>query len=115
MRMWLTDPRGMCRKHLLGEHVEHHMFIGHMKKKRGVNGYLKNNCLEMLSLYQRHKELAAEMRRRGYSHKSELEFKDTLCVYKYDQWQRDIQINKEESLKELTERCPDCRKRFAAI
>ena len=26
MRMWMVNPRIMCRQHLLGEHVEIHMF-----------------------------------------------------------------------------------------
>jgi hypothetical protein len=107
----MVDPKIMCRKHLLGEHVECHMFLGHMKRKRGINGYLENNCLEMVSLYNRHKELAEEMLSRGYRHNSELEPIDTSCVYYYDQWQRDVKVDRKKSLSDLLERCPDCRKR----
>lgn len=32
MRMWLVPPSHMCRKHLLGEHVELHMLLGTLKK-----------------------------------------------------------------------------------
>ena len=32
MRQWMVDPRLLCRKHLLGEHVENHMFIGTLKR-----------------------------------------------------------------------------------
>ena len=28
MRMWNVDVTKMCNKHLLGEHVEMHMFVG---------------------------------------------------------------------------------------
>lgn len=28
MRMWMVDPKIMCRKHLLGEHLELHMLAG---------------------------------------------------------------------------------------
>jgi hypothetical protein len=28
MRMWMVPPKVMCRKHLLGEHVEIHMLAG---------------------------------------------------------------------------------------
>ena len=30
MRMWLVNPALLCRQHLLGEHVEMHMFAGHI-------------------------------------------------------------------------------------
>ena len=32
MRMWNVDPKLMCNKHLLGEHVEMHMFFGTIQK-----------------------------------------------------------------------------------
>lgn len=40
MRQWLVDPRCLCDKHLLGEHVEHHMFIGTLRKNKSIQGYL---------------------------------------------------------------------------
>lgn len=43
MRMWMVPPRHMCRKHLLGEHVELHMFVGSIKNGVRVEGYLANN------------------------------------------------------------------------
>ena len=115
MRMWMVDPRGMCRKHLLGEHVELHMWIGHLKRKRGLDGYVKNNCIEMVSIYQRHEELTAEMIRRGYNHKSPLEPMDTACVYYYDQHYRDVKVDRERALNDLTTRCDECRRGFATI
>ena len=30
MRMWMVNPGFMCNKHLLGEHVECHMLVGHL-------------------------------------------------------------------------------------
>lgn len=111
MRMWMTNPKIMCRKHLLGEHVECHMFIGHLERQRGLDGYIRENCIEMLSIHDRHKELAEEMESRGYNHKSPLEFMDTMCVYNYDQWQRDVKVDREKSLNELLTRCPECKKR----
>ena len=32
MRMWMLPPAGMCRKHLLGEHVELHMLLGSLRR-----------------------------------------------------------------------------------
>jgi len=112
MRMWMTNSKGMCRQHLLGEHLETHMFIGHLRKKRGIDGYIRENCIEMLSIYDRHKELAEELIRRGYRHNSPLELEDTVCVYYYDQWQRDVKVDKEIALNELIARCPKCNERY---
>lgn len=72
MRMWMVDPKILCNKHLLGEHVELHMFIGSINKGRDIEGYVKNNLIEPSKLYQRHQELVNEMKRRGMNHKSEL-------------------------------------------
>ncbi len=51
MRQWLCDPKILCNKHLLGEHVEHHMFVGTLKAKKNVDGYVRNNLLEISSLH----------------------------------------------------------------
>ena len=34
MRQWYVPAECMCRQHLLGEHCEHHMFVGTLKKGR---------------------------------------------------------------------------------
>ena len=65
MRMWMVDPEIMCRQHLFGEHVEHHMFRGSMRKGCRQDGYITNDLLEPLSLDKRHEELVIEMTRRG--------------------------------------------------
>lgn len=46
MRMWMVDVKCLCRKHLLGEHSETHMFTGTIKKGTSILGYLKNGLLE---------------------------------------------------------------------
>ena len=37
MRMWMIDPTMLCTKHLLGEHVELHMFVGTINKNKKLN------------------------------------------------------------------------------
>lgn len=69
MRMWNVDTRKMCRQHLLGEHVEMHMFAGCIAKGINIEGYL-NGLVETGNLAKRHNELAKEMVRRGYKHNS---------------------------------------------
>ena len=97
MRMWCVDPSKMGRKHLLGEHVETHMFVGIR-----LDGYLDEGLVDVDLLFERHNELAAEMERRGYKHKSLLpEFK----------WSNDTTgtVNIKDNEIELHRRCKDCQ------
>ena len=72
MRMWMVNPKIMCKNHLLGEHREIHTFIGTLKRNISINGYINNDLLEPISIYNRHEELVREMKRRGYNHNSDL-------------------------------------------
>lgn len=106
MRMWMVNPKIMCRKHLLGEHVELHMFIGTLQKGISVTGYLNDNLMEPESMYSRHDELVAEMESRGYNHKSPLPVIPVTLQRK---------VNNQASLKELLRRCPECSTRYERI
>jgi hypothetical protein len=75
MRMWMVDPKIMCRNHLLEEHAEIHLFVWNIDRQHSVKGYLDKGLLETHNLYARHAELAQELKRRGYHHNSELECK----------------------------------------
>jgi hypothetical protein len=108
----MVDPFILCRKHLLGEHVEHRMFAGTINKRVSINGYLKNNLLEPLKLKQRHRELAKEMSRRGYSHKSEL---PEIQFDNLTPSQIAHKINKTLALNNLISRCSECKERFKTI
>src|SRR5262245_23421826 len=68
MRMWMVDPRKLCDKHLLGEHVELHMLVGSLRKKKTLTGFLEGGLVELHSIRSRHQELIAEMTRRGFRH-----------------------------------------------
>jgi hypothetical protein len=99
VRMWMVDPKVMCTQHLLGEHVECHMFVGTILKGTQLTGYLDNRLLETHNLRARHDELADEMTRRGMNHKSplldfEIEPKGLVC--------------RDKSLKDLLSRCERC-------
>ena len=114
MRMWLVNPKIMCRKHLLGEHVEHHMFFGTMLREKSINGYIENNLFEPTLLVKRHDDLVAEMLSRGYNHNSPLEvslgeFLHFQDVYRHV-WKR--KIDRVASLNELINRCPECNRRY---
>lgn len=103
--MWMVNPRILCRKHLLGEHVELHMFVGTLNKGLSIEGYLKNNLLEIKSLFKRHQVLAKEMLKRGYNHKSPLVEKTWS---QYPKNYLDIVVDREKALKNLLNRCSFC-------
>lgn len=109
MRMWMVNPKIMCRKHLLGEHTEIHMFVGCINRKMNLKGYMENNLLDFKSLHKRHDELAMELKERGYKHKSDLlKIKVDTKKLKYSK----SKVNKEKSLQDLLNRCDDCKKRY---
>lgn len=101
MRMWNVDPRFLCRKHLLGEHVEMHMFAGTKKSKKG---YIDKGLVEVHNIKFRHDQLVEEMRSRGMNHKTPIlkEF-NTFRIGKVDS---------EQNIKELHRRCKECRERI---
>jgi hypothetical protein len=106
MRMWMVNPKILCRKHLLGEHVEEHMFVGTLIKGVSVKGYLENNLFEPSSLYSRHETLVKEMKSRGMNHKSELK------KIPIDPKILSIKVDSEKSLEDLLSRCDECRSRY---
>ena len=110
MRMWLCDPKIMCQKHLCGEHLEVHMFLGSLKQGKKIDGYLNNNLFEPMALWWRHKQLADEMIERGYNHKSEM-FGVPDNVLSLPEEKRDVRINRDAALRDLLDRCPECRNR----
>jgi hypothetical protein len=105
MRMWMVDPRKMCDQHLLGEHVELHMLVGTLVRKRSVAGFVANKLIEVHNVRSRHAELVIEMTRRGMKHKSPLPTFRAVKLGKVDP-----RIN----LKELARRCSACKQRQRA-
>ena len=99
MRMWMVSPRKMCRKHLLGEHVEIHMAVATLRLGKSVAGFLEKGLLELSSLRSRHDDLVAEMLRRGYRHNSPLGPVPR---------RKGGRIDRRANARELARRCPDC-------
>ncbi len=100
MRMWKVNPKNMCRQHLLGEHVECHMFVGAILKGISLSGYIKKGLVEIHNIKSRHQELVNEMIARKYNHNSplpEFESFESGC------------IDSEKNLQILNEKCIHCR------
>ena len=100
MRMWMVDPRKMCDQHLLGEHVELHMLVGTLVRKRSVAGFVENKLIEVHNVRARHQQLVIEMTRRGMKHKSPLPRFRAIRLGK---------VSVRANLVELARRCEDCR------
>lgn len=100
----MVDPALLCRKHLLGEHVECHMFRGSLLKGTSLRGFLEAGLLDSRRLARRHDELAAEMLRRGYHHSSPL-------VRDFDDVAAEGDIDVTVAMRELASRCVECRQR----
>ena len=103
MRMWGVAPQFMCNRHLLGEHLEMHMFAGSIDKGKSIQGYIDNGLVDTCRIQSRHDELAHEMRKRGMNHKSPLKYEDCLDLRSVDD---------RASRKELFRRCADCETRY---
>ena len=106
-RMWMVDPRIMCRQHLLGEHAELHMIAANIKLGRSLDGYIRINAIEPKSIKRRHDELAVELGLRGMEHKSPLDF--------WTEEYQEITIDRSASLKMLVGRCPRCAGRLSSL
>lgn len=104
MRMWMVEPRLLCDQHLLGEHLEMHMFAGALRRGRRLDGYVLGGLVEVHNVVARHDELAAEMERRFIAHDSEVDLRGAEL---YEAGRVDV----EESKRELRQRCLMCRER----
>lgn len=103
MRMWMLPTSYMCDRHLLGEHVELHMFVGALNKGKNIHGYLDGKLLEIHNIIPRHDELVSEMSKRGMIHKSPLPVFNIRIAGKVDT---------ENNLADLMRRCAFCRDRI---
>ena len=101
MRMWMINPKLLCRRHLAGEHFELHKFRHNFVKGHSIKGRIGQ--IEPAAMSTRHNELASEMLSRKMNHKSPYELPD-LSHYNLD----GFTIDKEVSISDLTKRCPEC-------
>ena len=105
-RMWMVDPKLLCRPHLLGEHREIHMIAGSVNKGRRSLNLLKSmqrmGIIEIQNLHSRHDELVEEMNKRGFKHNS------PLPTIRY-LWRLRGSVSREVSLQTLRGRCIACK------
>jgi len=109
MRMWMVDPKILCKKHLLGEHGEIHKHRHNFEKKHSMNKRIEFGQIEPSSMKIRHDVLAEEMLRRKYNHQSPYEQPDISYL---PESQQTFKVDIDYSLKDLISRCPDCLSRL---
>ena len=99
--MWNVTPRLLCRRHLLGEHVEMHMFVGAILIGTSLKGYLEKGLVEIHNIKARHSLLAEEITRRGMHHRSPLD--------NFEAW-IDGKVDVAKNIVDLCSRCIECKK-----
>jgi len=110
MRMWMINPKLMCRKHLLGAHSELHKHRHNFEKRHNISGRVKPPAQIFPSLMEsRHNELVEEMERRGYNHKSPYTLPD-LSHLTLEERSPDIDLG--HNIEDLKNRCSECKKRI---
>lgn len=104
--MWMVNPRFLCDQHLLGEHNELHSLVGSANGdgRDWVRRLAKQGYLNLEKVQSRHHKIAQEMRRRGMNHDSSIFFINDFDVTG--------EVDTNESLKVLQERCADCKQRI---
>ena len=110
MRMWMVDPKLLCKKHLQGEPFEIHLHLHNFQKHHSVTGRISPVVLiEPASMKFRHDLLAQEMLTRGGKHNSPYEQPDISYL---PDWQQEVKADLNYNLKDLTTRCEECAKRI---
>ena len=110
MRMWMLDPKILCRNHLLGEHNEIHKHKHNFEKHHSISGRISPIVLiEPNSMQEQHDELVQEMLDRGYNHNSPYQQPDLSYLKDSERYAK---VDLDYNLNDLCNRCPECRKRI---
>lgn len=114
MRMWMISPKLLCDKHLIGEHGELHKFLPSFRKGYSVNGrFIPDIQIQFQGYFERHEEIVEEMKKRNFNHKSPLkDIPDFKSIY--PKWYNKI-VDKNKSIRDLIERCLNCKKRIKNV
>jgi hypothetical protein len=108
--MWMINPALLCNQHLLGEHGEIHKHRHNFIKHHSITGRIYPVILiEPASMQERHDQLANEMLRRGFNHKSPYEQPDLSHLTDDERYAK---VNVKYNLADLSNRCAKCAERI---
>ena len=112
MRMWLVPQHLLCRQHFLGYHRELHTMWRSIElgKHHLIRGHTKLNQIDVSKILSEHEECEREMLRRGYNHQSPMPEHSQDVIQAFIDVNGVVPVDVEYSLKDLRERCPECRK-----
>ncbi len=102
----MVDPSKMCNRHLLGEHVEIHMILGSINKRRNLGGFLEKGLIQPTLIKERHDALTREMISRGYKHKTPINKNPDISYLGSLAF---TEVDRKASYSNLLDRCPRCR------
>lgn len=106
MRMWMIDPKYLCKNHLLGEHNEIHKHRNIFEKRYSIKNRINPIVqIEPESMCKRHDELVNEMIRRGYDHKSNYIQPDLSYLNNIERFAK---VDSNISINDLKNRCNLC-------
>lgn len=120
------NPKILCRKHLLGEHVEYHKILEtSVKKNKSMTGYIDVRAISYLSVF-RHDEIVREMIRRGYNHQSPRKIKPIHFLIYCIKYNIPVVTYEKENLRMLLQgyitknglykpACKECRDRYISL
>lgn len=114
MRMWMVEPKIMCRQHLIGEYRELFTILSIFRRGISIKGYIDNDLIEPTALLTRYNELKEEMLERGYKPVKEFKFSVNLFDKFPTEYVNHI-IDKDYSKKILVSRCLECAKNAEEI
>lgn len=107
-RLWMVPTVTLCRKHLVAEHHECHVFLGKLTKRQKLDGFIAGNLFALADLHARHENLVAEMQARGYRHLTPFPPADVVSKLG-DYLPPHPPVQRELAASALHARCPDCK------
>lgn len=111
MRMWMVPVEKLCDMHLRGSHFEIHKHRHIFVKQHSIKGRIFPIVqIEPSSMKKRHDELTKEMEKR-FNKKYDSPYKQPNLNH-LPRNQRYAKVDVDANLKELYNKCPECRKRI---
>ena len=86
------------------------MIVGHLQRKRKVDKYITNNCLELRSIQTRYAEIKREKQKRNHKKFKPLPLDFDISYLPLEQ--QNYKVDRERSLLDLLNRCERCKERY---